>query len=188
MDVSDAKFFTVDAMTNTPTPAQALGAKLEASSIPVPESGCWLWLKGTFRFGYGNARVNGKTIGAHRASWIAYRGPIPDGLCVCHKCDTPQCINPDHLYLGTKLDNARDMHRRGRNSWTRHPHLQRAVRAGQLGEKHSRNKLTDSQVLDARRMRSEAAMTYEDIARYFGVWNSTIRRICIGLHWTHLND
>lgn len=93
--------------------------------IPEPNSGCWLWtgtLKKPVRgLGYGHFRVSGKTKVAHRVSWEIFRGPIPDGLCVCHKCDVSICVNPDHLFLGTRLDNIEDMVAKGRqsNGWIR---------------------------------------------------------------------
>ena len=85
-----------------------------ANYIPVPEAGCWLWTRSVDSGGYGMIRVQGIQIGAHRLSYITHRGPIPAGMMVCHKCDTPLCINPDHLFLGTALDNFRDMQRKGR--------------------------------------------------------------------------
>lgn len=89
---------------------------IEANSIPVPESGCWLWLGTTTPGGYGQipAGRRERRVLAHRLSLEVSRGPIPAGLLVCHKCDTPACVNPDHLYAGTAKDNCRDMHARGR--------------------------------------------------------------------------
>lgn len=80
---------------------------------PVTESGCWLWDGATTK-GYGNLGINGKTHLAHRLSWQIHFGEIPKGLLVCHKCDVPACVNPNHLFLGTVSDNAIDSVRKGR--------------------------------------------------------------------------
>jgi hypothetical protein len=79
---------------------------LKASTVEV--DGCWLWTRGKNGFGYGYVRIGYRTVGAHRASYEAFIGPIPAGLRVCHKCDIPACINPDHLFLGTSSDNLND--------------------------------------------------------------------------------
>ena len=73
---------------------------------------CWMWTAATNNKGYGNVRFGprpGKLWLAHRYSWTISFGDIPKGLCVLHKCDTPLCVNPDHLFLGTKQDNSLDM-------------------------------------------------------------------------------
>lgn len=90
--------------------------------IPEPNSGCWLWLAGAGKRRYGRFKLgklpNGKSVTrfAHRVSWQIHRGEIPKGIQVCHKCDVPECVNPDHLFLGTQKDNARDMARKRRAS------------------------------------------------------------------------
>lgn len=78
---------------------------------------CWLW-SGQIHpsFGYGMLRYNVRKWTAHRATWTAYRGPIPRGMSVLHHCDVPNCVNPDHLYIGTQADNMRD--RKVRNRYT----------------------------------------------------------------------
>lgn len=80
----------------------------------MDDRGCWEWRGGLGRFGYGAMNVNGKTQRAHRVAWTIHRGDVPEGLCVLHRCDNPPCVNPAHLFLGTYLDNVRDMDEKGR--------------------------------------------------------------------------
>lgn len=89
-------------------------AIIENNSMPVTESGCWWWLGALTEKGYGIAALAGSHVRAHRLSWLLHRGPIPNGILVCHHCDTPCCVNPDHLFLGTHQDNVRDMDMKGR--------------------------------------------------------------------------
>jgi len=77
------------------------------------KNGCWEWV-GATTCGYGRIGVCGKTVIAHRLSWVWANGKIPKGLCVLHKCDNRPCVNPKHLFLGTKKDNTRDCIRKGR--------------------------------------------------------------------------
>ena len=89
--------------------------RFDDNVIPEPMSGCHLWIGCVNRYGYGKIRVNGRQIAASRAAWIAAKGAIPPGLWVLHRCDNPPCVNPDHLFLGDRTANTRDMIAKGRD-------------------------------------------------------------------------
>lgn len=84
------------------------------NKIEKSEDGCWLWKAGSRGNGYGAFKLHHKTIDAHRISWMLHYGDIPNGMFVCHKCDVRQCVNPDHLFLGTNSDNMKDCYRKNR--------------------------------------------------------------------------
>lgn len=92
--------------------------------LVIAESGCHEFAAMRQPFGYGVVNVDGVPRLAHRVVWEAVNGPIPEGGCILHRCDNPPCCNPTHLYLGTKLDNYRDMADRGRG-WTGRTHCRR---------------------------------------------------------------
>ena len=88
--------------------------RLEAQSMPEPNSGCRLWLGEVHDDGYGRISVRNRMRRVHRVAYAAWVSPLPNGQRVLHRCDQPTCINPDHLYVGTAKDNVDDMVRRGR--------------------------------------------------------------------------
>lgn len=135
---------------------------------------CWEWKTKTTN-GYGVLNDKGRLIGAHRISYELHNGPIPEGMCVCHHCDNPPCVNPAHLFLGTDATNARDMVQKGRQS-----------HEGRLkGEAHHAAKLSASDVIQLRAMAAQG-ISRRKIAGIFGITvdhtNAIIRRRC----WKHI--
>lgn len=138
---------------------------------------CWLW-RPTGRVGartgpkYGVFKLRSmpSATTAHRASWLIYNGAIPKGLSVCHRCDTPLCVRPTHLFLGTPLDNSRDMVAKGR-----HVHGERAVHG----------KLTSKQVLQIRAA-YDAGTTPTVLSKRFKLHVRTVWNIIKRERWAHL--
>ena len=149
------------------------------SRVVKDPCGCWLWagyVRKKTRSNhkeYGNFWLNGKQTLAHRASWMLHKGEIPTGQIVCHSCDTPLCVNPDHLWLGTQADNMKDAWAKGRGK-----------NNAKQGERHKLSKLTECMVKEIK----ESAMSGVELAKRFGVSSSTISMIRNGRNWRHLND
>lgn len=137
--------------------------------VKLPGNGCWLWQASTNQGGYGRLLVNGRSIQAHRHSWQLANGPIPVGRIVCHSCDTPRCVRPDHLWLGTHRENVRDAIDKGRFA---------------RGERMGTAKLTDEQVRAIRDLlQTETAAS---VARKFGLPYMTVSAIKHRKAWTHI--
>lgn len=146
--------------------------RFEAKFEPCPVTGCWLWNACNNTKGYGFFRHVGKNLYAHRFAYELYIGPVPDGMHVLHTCDAPWCVNPDHLFLGTRSDNMQDMIRKGRDN--------RAY-----GERNPTTTLTTKQVLGVY-YRAHAGERYQDIAVEYRITKSTVSNIKTGRTWKHL--
>ena len=148
---------------------------------------CWEWIGTKDTHGYGQLRVKGTMTLMHRFSYNLHYGEIPNKLCVLHECDNPSCVNPNHLWLGTKGDNTRDMERKGRAyhprgiSNGRHTKPESAVR----GETHSSAKLTDDYVKEIRNLHA-GGTSYSQLAKRYHVGRSTIVRIVKREAWKHI--
>jgi len=75
---------------------------------------CWIWTGATNSRGYGSFRFNGKSVLSHRFSYQHFNGNIPEGMLICHRCDVPVCVNPEHLWVGSQLDNSNDKYAKNR--------------------------------------------------------------------------
>lgn len=136
----------------------------------IPFHECWEWMGATYTKGYGQFASDC----AHRWSWRIHRGPIPRGLHVLHRCDNRTCVNPDHLFLGTNLDNVRDMDAKGRR-----------VVVVQRGEKCWRAKLTPEQVVEIRSL-FQGGTNRGRLSRQFGVTWQAIDAIVNRRCWRHV--
>lgn len=135
-------------------------------------AGCWLWKRSLGVWGYGQTNLVGLPPKAHRASWVLHYGPIPAGLCVLHRCDTPACVRPDHLFLGTHADNVADRDAKGRTGHS----------MGRSGEKNAMSKLTAREVRAIYR-RANAGEVQDSLATEFGVSATCVSKIVRRTRW-----
>lgn len=143
--------------------------------IPEPNTGCWLWIGGMTGSApkYGCVMFNYKSIRAHRYSYILHHGAFDKSLFVCHKCDTPSCVNPEHLFLGTQFDNMRDASKKNRFG-------------DRKGIKCSAAKLSEEQVLAIRSEYIPKKMGFKKLGKKYGVHHVTIQHICTRKTWKHI--
>jgi hypothetical protein len=141
--------------------------RIEAKVEKIPEAGCWIWTGTTTVRGYGQIISNNRKHYAHRASYEAFIGPIPEGMNVCHACDNVYCVNPAHLFLGTQKQNLEDMARKKRST---------------LGEKNPMAKLRSKDVQDIKH-RINLGNSDSKIALEFNVSRQTINNIKHGRVW-----
>ena len=149
---------------------------VEGKTYKVLVNGCWEWLGAKDRAGYGTRRIGkrnkSKNWFAHRLSYKHYNGDFDESLCVCHSCDNPICINPEHLFLGTHADNMRDMTNKGRN---------KGPRISMRGEKHPRAVYSQKIIKRVKNLISEGLPNHV-IAKNTEVHVSTVNQIKRGVN------
>ncbi len=151
-------------------PIERFWSQVDRTASPT---GCWLWIGLTRgNMGYGRISIAHKFHAVHRFSWELHNGkPVPEGVLVCHRCDVPACVNPDHLFLGTVNDNVADRVTKGR---TNH------------GEEHPNARLTDSDIVEIRQLYSSRALTQVELAARFHVSSVAISCIVRRKTWKHV--
>ena len=136
--------------------------RFEEKVCPEPNTGCHLWTAYVHPLGYGRFSLNGEGEYSHRVAYELYNGPIPEGMHVCHTCDVPACVNPEHLFLGTHADNMKDKTEKGRQT----------------------KKLTKEEALKI----YHAAGTQIEIAKEHGVVQSLVSDIKNKQKWSHIHE
>ena len=131
---------------------------------------CWEWTGSKDKCGYGVIKLWQRNLKAHRVAYEIATGVNPEGSCVLHRCDSPACVNPDHLFLGTPGDNARDRSKKGRTGDIR-------------GEKNGRAKLSVEQVAEIRRLYQETGISKVKLGKKFGVSDTQIGFIVRNKEW-----
>lgn len=134
---------------------------------------CWLWTPRPANNDYGRIREQGRgqKLKAHRLSWEIHNGPIPEGMAVLHHCDTPPCVNPAHLFLGTNADNVADKMRKVRQA---------------NGERMNLSRLTTETVAAIRARHAAGGITFRALAAEFGIGATTARWVVIRRIWKHV--
>jgi predicted DNA-binding protein (UPF0251 family) len=135
---------------------------------------CWDWIRCLGKDGYGMFQINGRAIRAHRFSYLITNKKLPDGKLVCHTCDNPKCVNPNHLFLGSALDNVSDC-------------IAKKRRTPLKGDKSGRSKLKEDEVLSIFKTYNEGHVTQDELAQKYNVSSKTISKIITRTRWKHLS-
>ena len=146
------------------------------NSVTVRDNGCWEWQKARdWRYGYGVlkwARESRKETQAHRVSYTAFIGEIPEGAHILHSCDNPLCCNPEHLRVGSNSENVQDKVSRGRQ---------------QKGEEFPQSKLTEDAVRHIRRRYAQGGISQRALGEEYGVSAQTVSNVIRRKKWKHVD-
>lgn len=150
--------------------AAAWKARFWLSVNKAGPNGCWEWTGAIYKDGYGSMHREGRSAKVHRLSWEIAHGRAPGAQCVLHRCDNRRCVNPAHLFLGTRRDNSRDMVAKKRSL---------------TGERDPNAQLTEREVIAIRASR-DAGESCASIAQRVGVSGSEVSHITLGKRWAHV--
>jgi hypothetical protein len=147
------------------------------------DASCWLWTAAKRRWGYGVIQLDnsGGAATATRVAWTIANGPIPPDSDICHRCDNPPCVRPDHLFAAPHAANVQDMTEKRRH-WAHTGHIGGVKR----GSANAAARLTEEQVREVRQALTAGIESRHKLAARFGVSRPTIRRIERGTHWRHV--
>ena len=150
-------------------PRESFESKYQRYAVAVPFCGCHIWTGPVLKYGYGRVTFGkGREVVAHRAAYEHFIGPVGDDEVVMHECDTPMCVNPNHLKKGTQAENIADKVNKNRQA---------------VGSKHGMSKLSEDQAI-AILKRNDSAI---DLANEFGISVCMVRQIRSGMYWKHLH-
>ena len=148
---------------------------------------CWLWTGARWldQMRYARIKFNGQDMKAHRVSWIMENGEIPEGLCVCHHCDNPICVRPEHLFLATNAENQYDCNLKGRRARGER-HGSRSHQGLCRGTLNPSAKLTENEVRQIRAVFAQYNIRKSDLGAIYGVTGAQVGHILSGKTWKHL--
>jgi hypothetical protein len=170
---SKGRFCSHACYANSIQPRNSIADRLWSK---VDKSGeCWTWTGFRDPNGYGRIMIRepqgNRPSLAHRVAWELVNGPIPEGMNLCHHCDNPPCVRPDHLFLGTDADNMADASRKGRTTF---------------GERGPAAKLTEQDAKDIRARYAAGGISQQTLAKEYGLAQATVSELIRRLTWTHL--
>lgn len=153
--------------------------------------GCWEWTGSRNHKGYGRFGLRGRNRYAHRVAWEMARGPVTEGVLVCHSCDNPSCVRLEHLFVGTNSDNIKDAANKRRLWVQRNPEgaiarFGKRLRPGTRGENCHWHKLTTADVIEIRRRYAAGGCSQSQLGREFGIAQPTVSEIVARRKWAHV--